>query len=267
MASTQTFSGFSGVFRSYAFNLKFAQNSKWMQTIRVRTTQNVFIDYPLASVADRIFGYVLDRLILFFYTVAVAAVFAEMEMETWYIWLIVVGFPWLFYSLAFEIAMNGQTPGKRVLKIKVVRLDGTPPGIGDYLMRWICGFVDFYILGGLVAVVTIALGGKGQRLGDIAAGTSVVRLKEHDAISAKSTFISQEESEYTPTFPEVVSLTEKDIELVQRALETNRDQGNIKPVMIVTEKIKALLKIQSDMPPVKFLYTIVKDYQNITAGS
>ena len=237
-----------------------------MQTIRVRTTQNVFIDYPLAGISDRIFGYVIDRLILLFYTIAVAALFAEMAMEVWYVWLIFVGFPWLFYSLAFEIAMNGQTPGKRTLKIQVVRLDGTPPTIGDYLMRWICGFVDFYILGGLIAVLTIVLGGKGQRLGDIAAGTSVVRLKEHEALSARDTFITHEE-EYIASFPEVVNLSEKDIELVQRALETNRDQGNIKPAVLVTEKIKELLKIKSDMPPIKFLYTIVKDYQKLTAGS
>ena len=54
--------------------------------------------------------------------------------------------------------------------------------------------------------------------------------------------------------------------LIQRALEVNRDQGNIQPVIIVTDKIKGLLNIQTDLPPVKFLYTIIKDYQTITSG-
>lgn len=236
-----------------------------MQTIRVRTTQNVFIDYPLGSVGDRILAHLFDRILLIFYSVGIVAVLAKLEVEALYIWLILLAFPWLMYSVLFEIFMNGQTPGKRVLKIKVVRLDGTPPTIGDYLLRWIFGFVDFYILSGAIAVVIIAMGGKGQRLGDIVAGTTVVKLVEQQNVSTQAVFVTPEE-QYTPTFTQVINLNEKDIELIQRALEVNRDQGNIQPVMIITDKIKALLNIQTDMPPVKFLYTIIKDYQNITAG-
>lgn len=235
-----------------------------MQTIRVRTTQNVFIEYPLASIGDRILGYLTDRLILIFFSIAVVAVLLNASVEEEYVWLISLGFPWLFYSLLFEIFMNGQTPGKKALKIQVVRLDGTPPTIGDYLMRWIFSFVDIYILSGVLAVVIIAFGGKGQRLGDIVAGTSVVKLTEHSQITNEKVFVPIEDT-YTPTFARVTELTQKDIDLIQRALEVNRDQGNIQPVMILTEKIKTLLNIQTDMPPVKFLYTIIKDYQHITA--
>lgn len=236
-----------------------------MQIIRVRTTQNVFIDYPVGSVGDRILAYLLDRLILIVYSVAVLAAFTKLEIETSYLWLIFFGFPWLFYSLLFEIFMDGQTPGKKVLKIKVVRLDGTPPTIGDYLLRWIFAFVDIFILSGAVAVVMVAMGGKGQRLGDVVAGTAVVKLLEHEQVASQKVFVEPEE-QYTPVFSQVVSLSDRDIELVQRALEANRDQGNMQPVIVVTDKIKSLLKIETDMPPVKFLYTIIKDYQTITAA-
>jgi uncharacterized RDD family membrane protein YckC len=235
-----------------------------MQTIRVRTTQNVFIEYPLGSVGDRILAFLIDRIIIIVYSIPVFALLVKFDVEAWYIWLILLGFPSTFYNLVFEIFMNGQTPGKRILKLKVVRLDGTPPTIGDYLMRWIFSFVD-YIFSGVVAIVTIAMGGKGQRLGDVVAGTSVVKLVEHHQVSTQNVFVPTEEK-YTPTFTQVVSLSENDIELIQRALEVNRDQGNIQPVMIITGKIKTLLNIQTDMPPVKFLYTIIKDYQHITAG-
>jgi hypothetical protein len=187
-----------------------------------------------------------------------------MEMEVEWVWLITLGFPWLFYSLMFEIFMNGQTPGKRVMKIQVVRLDGTPATIGDYLFRWIFAFVDFYILSGAVALVIIALGGKGQRLGDIVAGTTVVKLIEQKEITAKDVFVTAEEA-YSPTFYQVTQLTEKDIELIQRALEVNRDQGNTQPVMLITEKIKSTLGIQTDLPPVKFLYTVIKDFNHLTS--
>lgn len=236
-----------------------------MQTIRVRTTQNVFIEYPLGSVGDRILGHLIDRVILILYTIFIVAILISVEVETGYIWLLLLGFPWLLYNVLFEIFMNGQTPGKQMIKIKVVRLDGTPPTVGDYIMRWIFGFVDFYILSGAIAVIIIAMGGKGQRLGDVVAGTSVVKLIETQQITADKVFVAAEE-EYTPTFSQVINLTEKDIELIQRALEANRDQGNVQPAILITEKIKSLLSIQTDMPPVKFLYTIIKDYQAITAA-
>lgn len=236
-----------------------------MQIIRVRTTQNVFIDYPVGSVGDRILAYLLDRLILIVYSVAVIAAFIKLDIEPTYVWLIVFGVPWVFFSLLFEIFMNGQTPGKKVLKIKVVRLDGTSATIGDYLLRWIFAFVDIFILSGAIAVVMVAMGGKGQRLGDVVAGTAVVKLSEHEQVSSQRIFVEAED-QYTPVFSQVVNLSDRDIELIRRALEANRDQGNIQPVMVITDKIKSLLKIETDMPPVKFLYTIIKDYQTITAA-
>jgi hypothetical protein len=124
--------------------------------------------------------------------------------------------------------------------------------------------IDFYMLSGAVAVVIIASGGKGQRLGDIVAGTSVVKLVEQTEITASQVFVTPEEA-YTPTFTQVVQLNPRDIEVIQRALEVNRDQGNIQPALIVTEKVKSLLGIQTDLPPVKFLYTVIKDFNHLSS--
>ena len=236
-----------------------------MQTVRIRTTQNVFIDYPVASIGDRILAHLIDRIVLILYSVAVVAALVNLDVDLWYVWLVLLGVPWMLYNLLFEIFMNGQTPGKQVMKTKVVRLNGTPPTIGDYLLRWIFSFVDFYILSGALAVVIIAMGGKGQRLGDIVAGTSVVKLIEEHQITAKEVFVTAEEM-HVPTFTQVTQLNANDIELIQRALEVNREQGNLQPVMIITEKIKTLLGIQTDLPPVTFLYTIIKDYNTLTTG-
>jgi|SRR5688572_3299131 len=236
-----------------------------MQTVRVRTTQNVLIDYPVASVGDRILGHLIDRLILIAYSVAVIAVLANLELETWWIWVMLLAVPWMFFSVLFEIFMNGQTPGKQVMKTKVVRLNGTPATVGDYLLRWVFSLVDFYVLSGAIALVAVAMGGKGQRLGDMVAGTSVIKLIEHREISASEVFVTPEEV-HVPTFTQVTQLSDKDIELIQRALEVNRDHGNGQPVMVITQKIKALLGIQTDLPPVKFLYTIIKDYNSLTTG-
>jgi uncharacterized RDD family membrane protein YckC len=236
-----------------------------MQTVRVRTTQNVLIDYPVASIGDRILGHLIDRLILIAYSVAVVAALADRDVDLWYLWLLLLGIPWMFYSLLFEVFMNGQTPGKQLMKIKVLRLNGTPATVGDFLLRWIFSLVDFYVLSGAIALVAVAIGGKGQRIGDMVAGTTVVKLIEQREISAQEVFVAAEET-HAPTFTQVTQLSDKDIELIQRALEVNRDQGNSQPVMVITEKIKMLLGIQTDLPPVKFLYTIIKDYNSLTTG-
>lgn len=235
-----------------------------MQTISVQTTQNVSIQYPLATVGDRILAHLLDRLILAAYTIVVIAAFTNMNLQVIWLWVILIGMPWFFYFLAFEVFMNGQSPGKRVMNIQVVRLDGTQPSVGDYMLRWVMSLIDFYVLSGALAVIVIAINGQGQRLGDIVAGTCVVKLIAQKEITATDVFISPDDS-YVPVFPQVIQLGPRDIELIHRALEANVNFGNLQPVLVVTEKIKSLLGIQTDLPPAEFLYTIVKDFNHLTA--
>jgi uncharacterized RDD family membrane protein YckC len=232
--------------------------------VHVRTTQNVFIHYPVASIGDRIVAYLIDQLILIAFLIAMVALYFNLKMEIIWVWIVTVGGPFLLYHVMFEIFMNGQSPGKRAMHIKVMRLDGTPATVGGYLLRWIFAFVDIQILSGVIAVLIITLGGRGQRLGDVVAGTTVVKLIEEKEVTASEIFVQREEG-YVPTFNQVLQLNEHDMEIIQRALEANRDTGNVKPVLAVTEKIKSLTGIRTDLPPVKFLYTIIKDFQHLTS--
>jgi uncharacterized RDD family membrane protein YckC len=206
----------------------------------------------------------LDRVILIVYSIAIGALLINLDIDEYWVWIMILGTPWLLYNVLFEIFMNGQSPGKRVLNIKVVRLNGTPPALGDYILRWIFGFVDFYVLGGAIAVILVAAGGKGQRMGDIVAGTSVIKQVEQKEITAQEVFVVADTS-YQPVFAQAIQLNEGDIDLIQRALEVNRDLGNSKPMLAVTEKIKTQLGIQTDLPPVKFLYTLIKDFNHLTS--
>jgi uncharacterized RDD family membrane protein YckC len=235
-----------------------------MQTISVQTTQNVSIQYSVASLGERIVAYLLDLVIIAVYIVAVAALFINIELEVWWMYVVFLLFPYSFYHLAFEIFMNGQSPGKRVMNIQVVRLDGTEPAVGDYVLRWMMSIVDFYIFSAVVAVMTIILNGRGQRLGDIVAGTAVVKLIVQKEITANEIFIAPENS-YVPVYPQVTQLQSRDIELIQRALEANVEHGNIQPVLMVAEKVKSILGINPDLPPAEFLYTVVKDYNQLNS--
>lgn len=235
-----------------------------MPTIQVQTTQNVFIHYPVASVGDRILGYLIDRIIIIAFAIAVGTIFYNLEVNEQWIWIVVIGIPVILYSVLFEIFMNGQTPGKRVMNIKVIRLNGTPATVGDFILRWIFALIDFGVLGGAIAVILVAAGGKGQRLGDIVAGTTVIKQVEQKEITAQEVFVVAEKN-YEPVFNQAMQLTEYDIDLIQRALEVNRDLGNAQPMLAITEKVKRQLGIQTDLPPVKFLYTLIKDFNHLTS--
>lgn len=235
-----------------------------MQTISVQTTQNVSIQYPIASVGDRIVAYLLDLAILIAYAIAVIAAFVNMDLNVVWPWIVFLVMPWFLYHLMFEIFMNGQSPGKRVMNIQVVRVDGTQPGVGNYLLRWVFSLIDFHILSGAIAVIAIATNGRGQRVGDVVAGTCVVKLIAQKEITASEVFISPEDT-YVPVFPQVVQLASRDIELIQRALDANTNHGNMQPVLMVTDKIKSLLGVQTDLAPAQFLYTIVKDFNHLNA--
>jgi uncharacterized RDD family membrane protein YckC len=237
-----------------------------MQTISVRTTQNVFIHYPLASLGDRILAHLIDGLILVIYAIVLIALIVGTNFRQDWVLFVLFIFPFVFYKVIFEIFMNGQTPGKRAMSIKVVRIDGTPATLGGYIIRWLTSLVEYSVGSGLIPVLMIAAGGKGQRLGDLFAGTTVVKLIEQKQATAQEVFISPENN-YQATFGQVIQLNPSDIELIQRALEINRDHGNDKPMLAVTEKIKSQLGLQTDLPPIRFLYMVVKDYNHLTSRS
>ncbi|MFN5168260.1 MAG: RDD family protein [Cyclobacteriaceae bacterium] len=233
-----------------------------MPTIQVRTAQHVLIDYPVAGVFDRILALIIDSLILLAYSILIFWVLAETEfMAEWVVVLFYL--PIFFYHLIFEIAMNGQTPGKRALNLKVVRLDGESPTIGNYILRWILSPIDFWIFGS-VAITCILLSKNGQRLGDLAAGTTVVKM-ERPVVRTSQEIIQALQEDHAVTFPMVIQLQATDIKLIKDALEMNRQMGNIQPVLHLTEKLRQMHGIQTDLPPVKFLYTVLKDYHHLTS--
>lgn len=234
-----------------------------MESVKVRTTQNVYIDYPIASLGERIGAYLIDGLVILVYFIIVASSLAVAQVNS--VWIFVVFFlPVIFYHLISEIFMNGQSIGKNALQIRVVKLDGTPPTLGSYLLRWILRPIDISLFYGGVAILTILAGGKGQRLGDIAAGTTVVKLKKRVAVNSHQ-LIQEVDDSYDPVFPQVVNLTDRQVEIIREALEVNKKTANNEPVLAITEKTKKILDIRSDLPPVKFLHTVVKDYHHITS--
>ena len=81
------------------------------------------------------------------------------------------------YPLLMEVFNHGQTLGKRLLSIQVIRLDGTEPSVSNSLTRWLLLLIDFFYF--IIGLVFIIFTKNSQRLGDLAAGTTVVKKHQY----------------------------------------------------------------------------------------
>lgn len=223
------------------------------------TNQNIEIDLELGSLGERIVAFFLDALIIFCFIIGMSILVEGIGIEfgDWIQYLFYI--PVMFYSFAFEYFGNGQTPGKRAMNIKVVKLDGTTPTISGYLLRWLFRVIDIYLYG-VVAVISIIITKNGQRIGDLAAGTTVIKIRN---VGAAQAFKSNVKEDHMVTFPGVKLLKDEQIELVKKALKMRKEGYNQEGVSVLAEKIKGKLHIESDLPDVKFLYTIIADYEYI----
>ncbi len=236
-----------------------------MQRIQVQTAQNVKIAYELASVGDRIIAFLIDIILIGTILMGYSFFLNFINLQISTALTILLAIPFLLYHLLFEIFFNGQSIGKMAMKMKVVMMDGSQPTIGAFIIRWLFRVLDITGTSGSVALVTILISGKGQRLGDIAAGTTVVKLHTQVPV-ARHELIKQEKSNYIVSYGKVEQLSDSDIAVILESLKIFRNTGNRQPVEATEQKLKILLSIDSDLPTIKFLYTIVRDYNHLTSG-
>ena len=231
-----------------------------MQKISVQTTQNVRIEYVLAGIGDRILAYLIDVVVIFAYAMVLILLFRMLSVSPSPTVITLLTLPAFLYHLLCEALLDGQSIGKRQMKIRVIKLDGSSPGLGAFLMRWVLRLIDLNIFGGGIAVLSIAITTQDQRLGDLAAGTTVVKIKGQE-----TTPVFAVEDDYQPTYPEAARLTDSDIDTIQRVIKAHRDSGNTEPVLLTAQKVQETLGVRSDMRPLQFLFTIVRDHKHLTA--
>ena len=234
--------------------------------VKVQTSQNVYIHYELASLGARIGAYLIDGLVMAAYIIAALIGYFQLfsTQEPWI--LLILYIPVLFYHLLSELMMDGQSIGKKQLSIKVIKLDGTQPSLGSYLLRWILRPVDFLFYG-TAAILCIVIGGKGQRLGDLAAGTTVINTKKKPVLPNKNVLKEGINEDYEPTFRQVSRLSEGDVQIIMEVLSAYRKTGDVKAVLMLADKTKKLLEIDTDLAPEQFLRLVVRDYSHLTANA
>lgn len=131
----------------------------------------------------RILAGIVDAVLMIIFGFVFALVFGESESDGSSFEISLNGLPLVVYialSLGYYFVMEstrGQTLGKMAAKIRVVSLDGAPLTTGQVAVRTLLRFVDGFFFY-LIAVIVIAVSKNQQRIGDMAAGTTVVRVGE-----------------------------------------------------------------------------------------
>ena len=237
-----------------------------MQTIDIETAQNVVVQHEVASVGDRAVAYLLDSLVLVAWVLLCLFVGSFIELwkvggsATGILAIVFVLLPFLFYHLVCELTMDGQSIGKRARKIRVARVDGGQPTLGQYLLRWILRAIDgFYWIG----FVVILINGKGQRLGDIAAGTTVVTLKRR--LSLQDTLITRVEEGHVVRIPEAVRLNDAQARMIREVLNAKMANSKVRVVEEMADKVRKVIGNEGvGIGSKVFLETVLRDYVFLT---
>lgn len=181
------------------------------ETLQIETPERVSLSFALASIGNRFLAVAVDHFIQYL-TILIAAYvfitasdagsalketgatafFEEMPKWTIAVLIIVVFLIFAGYFVFFEWLWNGQTPGKRLLKLRVIRIDGRPITFWEALARNLLRIFDavpgFVVPVYSVGLISIFASGRDQRIGDVFAGTVVIRERTGEAPTFAETF-------------------------------------------------------------------------------
>jgi uncharacterized RDD family membrane protein YckC len=254
-----------------------------MSIIQINTPFNIDLEFEIAEFHKRLLAYIIDFVLLLIYLYSMKALlydgFGLEAEEGAALDILVVSLPMMLYPLFTELWMRGQTVGKRVLGIRVISLEGGDPTLGQYIIRWITrawewpflfGYIAFsridlimYIFItaflGVIVVIIVAVNSKNQRLGDLAANTAIVNTKTSLTL-ADTVFMQVTNTDYKVTFPEVMRLSDRDINTIKSVLSHAQKKGQYDMCNRVAYKVQEVLKVQTDMYSNDFLEKLLADY-------
>lgn len=179
------------------------------ESLIIETPERVPLSFALASIGNRFLAVAIDHAIQFFLIFTVAyliyvlsglgenpyyaeSIFAEMPKWTIALLFLALSFVFTGYFVFFEWIWSGQTPGKRLMKLRVIRDDGRPITLWEAFARNLLRIFDaipgFVIPIYSVGLIAIFVSRRDQRVGDVFAGTVVVRERSDEAPTFEETF-------------------------------------------------------------------------------
>lgn len=243
-----------------------------MDQIGIETSWHVRLSYKPAPLFDRILAWLIDALLYVIYIVLFlwiwGGVFPSNIIENLNIgWIqtFAIFLPYFIYFPVLETVWNGRTVGKKLMGLRVTRVDGTRASLGSYLIRWLFRFFEITATGGVVAILTILINGKGQRLGDLVAGTCVI--SERDNRKAYTQLFDQAELERDVIFEGAAELTDNDISIIKNLLNSRHSYSPDALKKLMSRSRRAIEKktgeVNSALSDEEYLRTVIKDYYTI----
>lgn len=258
-----------------------------MPIIEINTPFNIDLEFELTPIHKRVFAYLIDFTLLVAFFVTMKFIYYggydSVDKDTLKshmgIDILTISLPLLLYSLVTEVLLHGQTIGKKLIKIKVISLEGGEPTLGQYLLRWmfkayewpfffgyaffskgmLIAYIFFTLILGGIVVIIIAVTKKNQRFGDLAANTAVVNTKSLLTVN-DTVFMNIESQGYKVTFPEVLKLTDRDINTIKNVINSFYKNHNSIVINKIASKIKDALQLQTSLYDIDFLEKLLEDY-------
>ncbi|MBI5935248.1 MAG: RDD family protein [Chloroflexi bacterium] len=154
-------------------------------TLQIDTPENVSFGYDVAGIGSRFLAALVDTIlmlllqVIIFGTIFLVIGGSDILSSSAPAWVIgalsFIAFVFFWgYYIFFEILWNGQSPGKRMVGLRVIRVDGTPVTAAEVVIRNLVRLIDFLPSAYGVGVIAMFVNDKSRRLGDLAAGTVVV---------------------------------------------------------------------------------------------
>lgn len=240
-----------------------------MEKIKIPTSFNIELEFETPEFHKRLFAWLIDLFIIITYYTILMNVLQKISamhktsdndlpfmynLSAVYLLLFV---PIFIYHLFFEVVMNGQSIGKKLMNLRVISDKGGRPALHQYLIRWLLRPFDFFFFG-LVGLLTVVNTKKNQRLGDLAAGTLIIKTKIQTNID--DTVFLELDDDYKPRFKEVMRLSDRDMNTIKGVLNNCKRYKTFDVAARMSEKIRSVLNISDQQEPVEFLETLLKDY-------
>jgi uncharacterized RDD family membrane protein YckC len=219
------------------------------ETLIIETPERVQLAFALASIGNRFLAALIDHFIqiltmVFLSTLAgfilrgygltslrdLDEVTPELAKWAYAILTIIVFLVFAAYFVFFEWLWNGQTPGKRLLKLRVIREDGRPITFWEVLTRNLIRIFDMFPGLYSIGLIAVFLSNRDQRIGDLFAGTVVVRERTDEAPTFAETFSNPTSDDAfrrvqpkTEIKADISSLQESEIEVIESFLRRRWD--------------------------------------------
>jgi len=205
----------------------------------INTNQNVNIEVKIAGLGDRVIALFYDTLILIglgiFFGIMASTLLTRDSNSIYILWAI-MGFVAFLFHFIQEWAFRGQSIGKIARNIKVVKTNGVEAGFFHYLIRNLIRPIDSFYGIGLIALFFTK---KFQRLGDLAAGTIVIKL-DKKVVTLEETIHKEIDDKYEPVYNrlEILKLDSEDIELIKELTNKPNEKINWELIGLLANKLK-----------------------------